>query len=106
MAAVVAEGGGEHVRGPPLFLLVFFEDGGLAGEASGVLFLERAPLYGRGACAVGVGVEEAHLVAMVLGALRAFVGAFPPDFDAEAGAAVCIEKGCFVPKGVVVDVVF
>ena len=105
MAAVVAERSGQHVRGPPLLFFVFFEDGGLAGEASGVLFLEGAPLYGGGAEAVGVGVEEAHFVAVVLGALRSFVGAFPPDFDAETGVAIGFEEGGFVPEGVFVDVV-
>lgn len=53
-----------------------------------------------------MGVEEAHFVAVVLGALRSFVGTFPPDFDAEASAAVGVEESCFVPEGVVVDVVF
>lgn len=53
-----------------------------------------------------MGVEEAHFVAVVLGALRSLVGAFPPDFHAEAGAAVGFEEGGFVPEGVVVDVVF
>jgi hypothetical protein len=102
VAAVVAEGGGKHVSRPPFFLFVFFEDGGLAGEASGVFFGSGAPFDRCGAEAVGVGVEEAHFVAVVLGSLRAFVGAFPPDFDAEAGAAVRIEEGGFVPEGVVV----
>lgn len=105
VAAVVTEGGGEHVGGPPLFFFVLFEDGGLAGKAAGVLFLQGAPLYGGGAEAVGVGVEEAHFVPVVLGALRSFVGAFPPDFDAETGAAVGLKESGFVPEGVVVDVV-
>lgn len=105
VAAVVAERGGQHVRCPPLFLLIPFEHRGLAGEAAGVLFRKRAPLDRGRAHAVGVGVEEAHFVTKVLGAFDTLVRALPPDGDTEAGAAVRLEKGRFVPERVFVDVV-
>lgn len=39
VAAVVAEEGGEHFRGPPLLFFILFEHGGLAGEAARIFFL-------------------------------------------------------------------
>lgn len=105
VAAVMTERFGQHVRLPPVRLLILLEVRGFAKEAGIVFFHLFAGADNDRAEAVWMGCVETHLVAYPLRPLAASMCALPPDVDSKCVAAICPEHCGFVPERVAIGVV-